>query len=138
MCYLVKENSQINYINICTVLLRYVWVCWNKFLWDFAPVLYIVMPRKICIKFFWCCFVLYLWRKTWKPGFLKPVETRSFHVLLKIFGFTHKKDFFTRVCRHYYGEKICKKSEKTKKFYCLLCWSSKKFWFFLDKRPGFR
>ena len=29
--------------------------------------------------------------KTWKPGFLKSVETKSFHVFLKIFQLTKKK-----------------------------------------------
>ena len=28
-----------------------------------------------------------------------------------------KKDFFTRLCRHCYGGKTCKKSEETKKLY---------------------
>ena len=37
--------------------------------------------------------------------FLKPSDSQK------------KKDFFTRVCRHCYGEKMWKMSEKTKKLY---------------------
>ena len=64
-----------------------------------------------------------------KTCFLEPIETRSFH------GFdSHKKDFFTRLCRLCYGEKMYKKSEKTKNLYWVGALKNSDF---LEKIPEF-
>ena len=99
--------------------------------------------KNMC-KVFLMLFCSVFMRKTWKPGLLKPVETRSFHVFLKIFGFTKKKkDFFTRVCRHCYGEKLCKKSEKTNKLYWVGALKSfdffrQKTWFWVNSKSFYQ
>ena len=54
-------------------------------------------------------------------------------VFLRSFD-SHKKDFFTRLCRHCYGEKMYKKSEKTKNLYWVGALKNSDF---LEKIPEF-